>query len=379
MAPNQGLSEAFYEHFGRQPTACVQAPGRVNLIGEHTDYNQGFVFPVAINFGTTVLAADRDDRRVNVVAKDYGGKRNSFFLDDIQFDREDSWSNYVRGVAKSLQEHTSFDGADLLITGNVPQGAGLSSSASLEIAVLKAFSQLYQLSLAGVQAALLGQEAENRFVGCACGIMDQLASAMGKQGHALLLDCQSLEFQPFPIPSEYQLVIVNSNVKRGLLNSEYNLRRQQCEQAAAAMSLSSLRQADMALLQSHQASMSETVYRRARHVITENQRTLDMSSALAPGEHKYIKELMSLSHQSMRNDFEITVPPIDYLVELIQNSVGDLGGARMTGGGFGGCVVSLVPNEAVPYIVESLERQYYARTGYRQTIYICTAEDGAFI
>lgn len=379
MVLDQDLTRAFREHFGQHPTVCVRAPGRVNLIGEHTDYNRGFVFPVAINFGTTVIAAVRDDRIVNIVAMDYGGKRNSFSLDDIQFDRADGWSNYVRGVAKSLRRHTSFGGADLLVTGNVPQGAGLSSSASLEIAVLKAFSELYQLNLNGVQAALLGQEAENHFVGCSCGIMDQLVSAMGKQGHALLLDCQSLEFQATPIPSGYQLVIVNSNIKRGLPDSEYNLRRQQCEYAATAMGLASLRQADMALLQSRQASMSKTAYRRARHIITENQRTLDMSSALVSGEYKRFGALMALSHQSMRDDFEITVPPIDYLVEVIQNVVGDFGGARMTGGGFGGCVVSLVPSEAVPYVVESVERQYHVRTGYKETIYVCTAEDGAFV
>lgn len=379
MALNKDLSRVFYEQFARHATACVRAPGRVNLMGEHTDYNQGFVFPAAINFGTTVVAAARNDRQVNVVAMDYGSKRNSFSLDDIQFDRNDGWSNYVRGVAKALQAHTAFGGADLLITGNVPQGAGLSSSASLEIAVLKALSDLYQLDLGGVQAALLGQEAENRFVGCSCGIMDQLVSAMGKQGQALLLDCQSLAFHTTPIPSGYQLVIINSNVKRGLLDSEYNLRRQQCEQAAAAMGLASLRLADMTLLEYHWASMPETAYRRARHVITENQRTLDLYSALESGEHERIRELMALSHQSMRDDFEITVPPIDCLVDVIQGAVGDLGGARMTGGGFGGCVVSLIPSDAVPDVVEAVERQYHAMTGYKEAVYICTAENGAFV
>lgn len=375
---DQNLTRVFHEQFGRLPTTYVQAPGRVNLIGEHTDYNQGFVFPAAINFGTTVVAAARDDRNVNVVAMDYGNKCSSFSLDDIRFDREDGWSNYVRGVAQALQGYTAFGGADLLLTGNVPQGAGLSSSASLEIAVLKSFSELYELGLDGVKAALLGQQAENRFVGCSCGIMDQLVSAMGRQGQALLLDCQSLEFQTTPIPPEYQLVIVNSNIQRGLVDGEYNLRRQQCEQAAAAMGVASLRQANMALLQSHKASMPDTAYRRARHIITENQRTLDMFSALESKDYGRIRELMALSHESMRDDFEITVPPIDYLVELMQAALGDVGGARMTGGGFGGCVVSLAPREAVPHIVDAVERQYRKTIGHKETIYVCTAEEGAF-
>jgi galactokinase len=378
MVMDQDLKRIFHEQFGRTPTSHVRAPGRVNLIGEHTDYNQGFVFPAAINFGTTVVAAARDDRIVNVVAVDYGNKCNSFSLDDIQFDREDGWCNYVRGVAQALQGYAPFGGADLLITGNVPQGAGLSSSASLEIALLKSFSELYELELDGVKAALLGQQAENDFVGCSCGIMDQLVSAMGKKGQALLLDCQSLEFQTIPIPPEYQLVIVNSNIQRGLVDGEYNLRRQQCEEAAAAMGVASLRQADMAMLQSHKASMPDTAYRRARHIITENQRTLDMFSALESKDYRRIGELMALSHASMRDDFEITVPQIDYLVELIQSVLGEVGGARMTGGGFGGCVVSLAPREVVPAITEAVERQYRRATGHKETIYVCTAEEGAF-
>lgn len=378
MVPEQDLTRVFREQFARTPTTFVEAPGRVNLIGEHTDYNQGFVFPAAINFGTTIVAAARNGQKVNVVAMDYGNKRSSFSLDDIQFDHENGWSNYVRGVVQALLGQHSLGGADLLITGNVPQGAGLSSSASLEIAVLKSLSELYQLDLDGIKAAQLGQEAENNFVGCSCGIMDQLVSAMGKRGEAMLLDCQSLEFRTTPIPPAYQLVIVNSNVKRALVDGAYNLRRQECEQAATAMDLASLRQANMSLLKSHQSSMSKAAYQRARHIITENQRTLDMYSALESREYRRIRELMELSHQSMRDDFEITVPPIDYLVDVMQTVVGDAGGVRMTGGGFGGCVVSLAPKDAVPDIIEAVERQYQQNTGIKETIYVCTAEKGAF-
>lgn len=378
MTDNRELTRLFHQQFGRLPTSCVQAPGRVNLIGEHTDYNQGFVFPAAINFGTTVVGAAREDRQVNLVAMDYGNKRNSFSLDDIQFDRQDRWSNYVRGVVQSLLQRYALGGVDLLITGNVPQGAGLSSSASLEIAILKIFTELFQLDLSGVQAARLGQEAENNFVGCSCGIMDQLVSAMGKRNQAMLLDCRSLEFQTTPIPPEYQLVIVNSNIQRGLVDGAYNTRRSECEQAAKIMGVESLRMADMARLDSYRASMSKTVYQRARHVITENQRTVDMFTALENNTYGRINELMQLSHCSMRDDFAITVPPIDYLVDVIQQVVGDLGGVRMTGGGFGGCVVSLAPNDAVPDIIATVERQYQQNTGIKESIYVCTAEQGAF-
>ncbi len=373
------LKRVFQLHFGRLPRVVVTAPGRVNLIGEHTDYNQGYVLPAAINFATRVVAAARNDRNVNVIAMDYGNKRNCFRLDDIPFDQSDRWSNYVRGVLRALQKHHAIGGADLLITGNVPQGAGLSSSASLEIAVLKAFSDLYQLELDGIAAALLGQQAENEFVGCACGIMDQLVSAMGRDRHALLLDCQSLAFRTTPIPPDYQLVIVNSNIRRGLVGGEYNARRQQCEQAATVMGVASLRQVDLAMLRYHQKSMTDTIYRRAHHVVTENQRTLDLFAALESGQNQRIAELMWRSHQSMRDDFEITVPPVDHLVELIQAVLGEQGGARMTGGGFGGCVVVLAPQDAVSAILDAVERQYQPGAGIGATVYICTAEKGAFV
>lgn len=368
----------FEAHFKRTPTTIVQAPGRVNLIGEHTDYNQGFVFPTAINFATTVAAAPREDRLINVVAVDYGNAVSQFSLDDIAFDHQQGWSNYVRGIVSVLQTRYEFGGADLLVTGNVPQGAGLSSSASLEIALLKAFADLYQLELDGVQAALLGQKAENDFVGCSCGIMDQLISAMGQHGHAMLLDCQSLAFQSTPIPVGYQLVIVNSNVQRALVDGEYNLRRQQCEEAAQIMGVESLRQASLPLLHEYRESLSETVFRRARHVMTENQRTLDMYSALSASDYRRIRGLMEQSHASMRDDFEITVPAIDYLVEVMQSVLGDAGGARMTGGGFGGCVVALAPEHLVPEMLSVVAERYYVKTGIQETAYVCTAEQGAF-
>jgi len=376
---NQILSSAFEESFAEEPTLIAHAPGRVNLIGEHTDYNGGFVFPAAINFGTWVAASKRSDNNIVVTAMDYENQQNTFSLDDIHYDDEQGWANYVRGVVKVLkQDFPAFGGANLLVTGNVPQGAGLSSSASFEVAVLKAMSALYQLPLDGVKAALLGQKAENTFVGCSCGIMDQLISAMGNEGKAMLLDCQSLSIEHSPLPDSHQIVIINSNVKRGLVDSEYNLRRQQCEQGASLLGVPSLREADIDMLEAAKPHMPEVVYRRAKHIITENKRTLSASNALKVGDIETVSKAMAESHVSMRDDFEITVPPIDYLVTIIDELLGDTGGVRMTGGGFGGCVVALVPTDTVDAVKQLVADKYFDETNYHADIYVCTATQGAF-
>jgi galactokinase len=376
---NQTLSATFQQFYCESPALVAHAPGRVNLIGEHTDYNEGFVFPAAINFGTWVAAAKRSDDVINVTAMDYDNQQNEFALTDIQYDENQGWANYVRGVVKVLKEAMpEFSGANLLVTGNVPQGAGLSSSASFEIAILKAMSALYALPLDGVKAALLGQKAENTFVGCSCGIMDQLISAMGNEGQAMLLDCQSLDIQHSPLPDSHQIVIINSNVKRGLVDSEYNLRREQCEQGAAILGVSSLREANMTMLEEAKPRMSDVVYRRAKHIITENQRTLEASEALKVGDIKTVSTAMAQSHVSMRDDFEITVRPIDYLVEIIDEVLGNTGGVRMTGGGFGGCVVALAPTDKVDAVKQVVADKYFDETGYHADIYVCTATQGAF-
>ena len=376
---NQVLSSNFETHYGEAPALIAHAPGRVNIIGEHTDYNEGFVFPAAINFGTWVAATKRADNDIVVTAMDYENQQNQFSLSDINYDEEQGWANYVRGVVKVLKEAMpDFGGANLLVTGNVPQGAGLSSSASFEVAILKALSALYELPLDGVQAALLGQKAENTFVGCSCGIMDQLISAMGNEGMAMLLDCQSLAIEHSPLPDSHQIVIINSNVKRGLGDSEYNLRRQQCEQGASLLGVSSLREATMEMLEGAKAHMPEVVYRRAKHIVTENARTLAASQALKAGDIETVSEAMAQSHISMRDDFEITVRPIDYLVEIIGEVLGKSGGVRMTGGGFGGCVVALVPTDKVEAVKQVVADKYSDETGYSADIYVCTATQGAF-
>ncbi|MGO4743909.1 galactokinase [Serratia quinivorans] len=370
----------FTERFGYAPALTIQAPGRVNLIGEHTDYNDGFVLPCAIDYQTVIACAKRDDRQIRVIAADYDSQQDLFSLDDpIVSHPNQRWSDYVRGVIKHLQQRNSdFGGADLVIAGNVPQGAGLSSSASLEVAVGQAMQALYALPLDGVALALNGQEAENQFVGCNCGIMDQLISALGERDHALLIDCRTLATRAVSVPEDIAVVIINSNVKRGLVDSEYNTRRKQCEEAARFFGVKALRDVSPDLFFPIQHELDPIVAQRARHVISENDRTLAAADALAAGDMKLMGKLMAESHASMRDDFEITVPPIDRLVDIVKNVIGDRGGVRMTGGGFGGCIVALMPQALVEPVREAVAREYPLQTnGLKETFYVCKASEGA--
>lgn len=375
----RSVDAAFAHAFGYRPATLVQAPGRVNLIGEHTDYNDGFVLPCAIDYHTVIGAAARQDGRVRVVAVNYHGQRDEFDLNAPIEPRPDAvWANYIRGVAKYLQARGAAPGGlDMAIAGNVPNGAGLSSSASLEVAVGQAFKEVYRLTVSQLALALNGQQAENQFVGCNCGIMDQFISAQGVAGHALLIDCRSLEGRPVSIPAGLDVLIVNSNVRRGLVGSEYNVRREQCEEAARYFGVDALRDLSLAAFDARAQALSPLVARRARHVITENQRTLDAAQALSRGDLRRLSQLMAQSHTSMRDDFAITVAPIDTLVALIQAHIGERGGVRMTGGGFGGCVVALLPAALTAEVCELVTRQYPARTGLRPEIYLCRPSSGA--
>lgn len=373
------VTRSFSSIFGYAPTHFIQAPGRVNLIGEHTDYNDGFVLPCAINYQMVVAAAKREDNIIRVIAVDYQNEVDEFNLDNsIEFLPNKMWANYVRGVIHFLQkDNYSFHGMDIAISGNVPQGAGLSSSAALEVAIGQTLKTLYQLPISQKEIALNGQKAENQFVGCNCGIMDQLISACGEENHALLIDCCSLETSAVTMPENMVVMIINTNKKRGLVDSEYNTRRQQCEEAAHILNVTALRDASLEDLVAKKALMSDVVYRRARHVITENSRTLDAAEALRRGDLTTLSQLMMQSHHSMRDDFEITVKEVDSLVEIVKSVIGDRGGVRMTGGGFGGCVVALVTPDLVDKVVDSVKAQYEAKTGLKETIYVCSASQGA--
>lgn len=369
----------FQEKFGYAADHTIQAPGRVNLIGEHTDYNDGFVLPCAIDYQTVIACAKRDDRQVRVIAADYDNEQDIFSLDEPIAPLNDKmWANYVRGVVKHLQKRNSdFSGVDMVIAGDVPQGAGLSSSASLEVAVGTVFQQLYDLPLDGAEIAVNGQEAENQFVGCNCGIMDQLISALGKKDHAMLLDCRTLGTRPVPMPEDIAVVIINTNFRRSLVGSEYNVRRQQCEAGAAFFGQTSLRDVELEQFRAAEDKLHPVVAKRVRHVLTENARTLEAADVLARGDLARLAVLMAESHASMRDDFEITVPPVDMLVEIVKASLGDRGGVRMTGGGFGGCVVALMPLEMVESVKAAVEQQYEAKSGIKETFYVCKASEGA--
>ena len=379
MTPSQRVSAVFAEQFEQQPDLLVRAPGRVNLIGEHTDYNDGFVLPCAIDYETCVAIGRRTDNLVHVVAADYGNQRDLFSLDKpITHHPDQRWSDYIRGVVKCLQERGhALRGINLVVSGNVPQGAGLSSSASLEVAIGQAFKEAQGLDISQAEIALNGQQAENQFVGCNCGIMDQMISASGEKDHALLLDCRSLETRLIPMPSNLAVLIVNSNVRRGLVDSEYNTRRQQCEAAARHYGVKALRDLDLAALEAGKDGLDEVSYRRARHVVGENSRTLAAADALASGDLARLGELMGQSHAAMRDDFEITVPAIDGLVEIIKAQIGSEGGVRMTGGGFGGCVVAVLCPEKVAAAIAAVEAEYQARFGLKADCYVCRASAGA--
>lgn len=378
--PKASAVDVFKTEFGCGPAHLVSAPGRVNLIGEHTDYNGGYVLPVAIDFATYIAAEPRDDKTIEAIAVDQDKARVRFDLNNpIEYDNAKPWSNYLRGVITEMQKAGyALNGANLVISGNIPQGAGLSSSAAFEIASLLALSKLFGETISGEQAALMGQAAENKFVGCNCGIMDQLVSALGRASKAMLLDCHTLERQYFSIPEDLSILIVNSNVQRGLVDSEYNIRRTQCEAAAKYFGFESLRDLSIDELIASKNNMEPILYKRAHHILSENHRTLSMANALREGDKESINQLMMASHISMRDDFEITVPPIDFLVELIQGQIQGRGGARMTGGGFGGCVVALINNNDIERVTDAILRQYNKETGLDPSLYVCKASEGAF-
>ncbi|WP_049246375.1 galactokinase [Morganella morganii] len=370
---------AFEQCFGASPDMLIRAPGRVNLIGEHTDYNDGFVLPCAIDFGTVATASRRDDQKVCVVAADYDNDRDEFDLSQpIEYRDNKLWANYIRGVIKYLAERGFvFGGMNIAVSGNVPQGAGLSSSASLEVVIGQTVKALYDLPVSREIIALNGQQAENQFVGCNCGIMDQLISACGEDGHALLIDCRSLETRAVAMPENSVVMIINSNKKRGLVDSEYNTRRRQCEAAAEFFGVPALRDVTMEQFAARAHELDAVTAKRARHVISENIRTLAAAEALKDGDLPRLSQLMAESHHSMRDDFEITVPEIDALVSIIGDVIGAEGGVRMTGGGFGGCVVALVKPEHVAPVTDAINAHYTAISGLTADIYVCRAREGA--
>jgi galactokinase len=363
QALHDRVTASFSARFGHAPDLVVRAPGRVNLIGEHTDYNDGFVLPCAIGPATMVAISKRHDNNVEVIAADFGDAGDHFSLElPLQRNIEQPWADYVRGTICTLQNaEYALSGAKIAIAGNLPKGAGLSSSASLAVAVGKANLALADIDIDNTRLAQIAQRAECDFVGTKCGIMDQLISAQGKAGHALLIDCRSLGLTDVPVPDDVAIMIVHSGVTRGLVEGHYNARRRQCEAVATKMGVAALRDATLDMLEA--AGLDPVTKARARHVITENQRTLDAADALAKSDLATLGMLMAQSHTSMRDDFEITVPPIDALMTMLQKAIGTQGGARMTGGGFGGACVAVMPSALVADVQAAITAEYRTPEG----------------
>ncbi|MBH0032697.1 MULTISPECIES: galactokinase [unclassified Pseudoalteromonas] len=371
------FQQQFLSLYGAPAQGIAAAPGRVNLIGEFTDYNDGFVLPCSLEFRTQVMFKERDDNIITVHSLNYPGEKDSFSVDEEITEGQSQWGNYIRAVTYVLKRAGyTLRGADLLIDSNLPQGSGLSSSAALEVAVGGMFNHIAQLGLPPEQIALFGQEAENDFMHCQCGIMDQLISAKGENGHALLIDCENLATKSVKVPDDLNIVIVNSNYPRKLVDSEYNQRRIDCELAAVKMGVETLRQATMAGLQAVKATLSENEYKRAHHVISENDRVIAATTALQNNDMDALRTLMAASHQSLKHDFEVTVPATDGLVEICKEAMGERGAVRMTGGGFGGAIVCLCRDAEVPLIKAAVEKHYFERFNLNADIYVCSAGSG---
>jgi galactokinase len=374
------LTARFEEIFGASPR-IFRAPGRVNVIGEHTDYNDGFVMPAAIEFYTWVAAAKRKDRVLEAYSDHYD-ERISLSLNELAGPPRKHWSDFIRGVAAVLQNAGyTLAGVNLVIHGEVPLGAGLSSSASLEVATALAFAELSRVHVPRLELAKLCQKAEHEYVGTLCGIMDQFVAVFGTAGHALMLDCRSLEYQLLAIPQDLRLVVCNSMVRHELASGEYNLRRADCEDGVKLLQphlpgIRALRDVRVADLETWKEVLPARVYRRCRHIVTENQRVLKAARALRGGDTGVFGDLMYQSHASLRDDFEVSCKELDLLVDIASSSPG-VYGARMTGGGFGGCTVNLVRADASTSFQEHLAQAYRGATAIIPEIYVCEPAQGA--
>ena len=370
------VAQRFEQVFNEAPAYIVRAPGRVNLIGEHTDYNDGFVFPLAIDRATWIALRPRDDSKIAAISIDMDDRRQ-FALDDLRRPEKTDWIDYLIGVAWALQERGyKLRGWEGVVSGDVPIGSGLSSSAALELAAARAFYCVSDFEWDAAEMALACQAAENEWLGVNCGIMDQMISAAGIEDRALLIDCRSLETAAAPLPAGTAVVILDTGTRRGLVDSKYNERRAQCEAAARHFGLAALRDIDLATFERRAHELDELSRKRARHVISENERTLQARDAMNAGDAPALGQLMIESHVSLRDDFEVSSAALDAIVDCA-NAEDGCYGARMTGAGFGGCAVALVQARAAEAFVERVTANYIAATGNEPALYITKASRGA--
>lgn len=374
----QTLSQSFSNYFNSKPQFIVRAPGRVNLIGEHTDYNDGFVLPMAIDRAVWIALSPKADSQVRIRSLDL--EIDSAF-DLHSLTKGEGWAEYIKGIAYELiNTGIEIKGFDAVMTGDVPRGAGLSSSAAVELATARAFAAVSGFTWEAASMARLAQKAENEWVGVNCGIMDQMASAASKEGYALFLDCRSLEIQHAPLPDNAAIVILDTSTRRGLVDSAYNERRSQCEEAARWFGVKALRDVTVAEFErkTKKEKLDEIVLKRARHIVTENARVLEAVQVMKAGNIKRLGELFNASHDSLRDDFEVTNEALNTMVECAQEEASCFG-ARMTGAGFGGCAVALVEKEKAAEFVKAVSAAYKLRSGLEASIYVCKASEGANI
>jgi galactokinase len=384
------VAAIFRTRFGSEPQWIIRAPGRVNLIGEHTDYNEGYVLPTAIDRDMLIAASRREteDKTVRVYATEYD-QEDAFSLDHIVQHESLAWANYLRGVVRIYRDAGhSMPSFDAVLCSNIPQGAGLSSSAAFEVAVGTLLKEMSNLEISLKETALLAQRAENDFVGVKCGIMDQFVSALGEPDSALMVDCRSLDCKVVPLnisDNQVSIVVTNSGVRRGLVDSEYNDRRQSCLQGAAELAkllqrddVQSLRDIEMAEFISVEAHLPLVLAKRCHHVISENLRVLLAVTALENENFEDFGRLMNTSHASLRDHFQVSCPEIDILVNDAQHHQGVLG-SRITGAGFGGCTVSLIREESIESYRNEVVPRYERKTGCQAEVYICTPAAGASV
>ncbi len=369
--------DAFHQRFGEKPVWIVRAPGRVNLIGEHTDYNDGYVLPMAIDQATWIALRPRTSRQVQLYSLDHVAAC-SFSLESIERDRM-HWSEYPKGVAHTLLAHGyPLSGWEGVTACDIPMGAGLSSSASFELAVARAFSAVSGFAWDKQLMARLCQQAENQWVGVKCGIMDQMISAIGEEGKAILIDCRDYAHRAVPLPTGVMVVIMDTMTRRGLVESVYNERRQQCQEAAKIFGVKALRDADLDTYKQQATLLNPITRRRAKHVVTENHRTLNTAAAMERGDATTCGRLMNESHKSLRDDFEVTNDALNAIVAAAQSHPGCLG-ARMTGAGFGGCAVALVETSKVESFSQDIVEAYQRSSQLTPNLYPANASKGASI
>lgn len=376
-------TDLFFQTFAGKPELTVMAPGRVNLIGEHTDYNEGYVLPMAVDRGIAFSGRKRKDLKITLYSADYQ-ESEEFTLNAIRHDISRPWANYVKGVTLLLKDNgLQLGGFEAVLKGDLPQGGGLSSSAALEVATAVFLQKLFHLDLEDLDLVRLAQQAENQFVGVQCGIMDQFASHMGGKDHALFIDCRSLEHDWVPLGTGLKVVVFNTGVKRELASSDYNERRHQCEEGVRQFAkllpgIKSLRDVSLCDFEKYQAQLEPLIMKRCRHVISENQRVLDTVEALKNKNLEKVKALFHESHESLRDDYQVSCHELDVLVELGQEHPLQKG-SRMTGAGFGGCTVHLVPAEeqVIENFVSFVSEGYQRRIGRKPEYYVFSPSAGA--